>query len=47
MTILLTAVFAGKMERHKEVLKQLEEEADELIDVLQNATESAKLEIRT
>ena len=37
---------AGKMERHREVLKQLEEEADELIDVLQNTTESAKLEIR-
>ena len=36
-----------KMERHREVLKQLEEEADELIDVLQNTTESAKLEIRT
>ena len=38
---------AGKMERHREVLKQLEEEADELIDVLQNTTESTKLEIRT
>lgn len=38
---------AGKMERHREVLKQLKEEADELIDVLQNTTEHAKLEICT
>ena len=36
----------GKMERHREVLKQLEEEADESIDALQNTTENAKLEIR-
>ena len=38
---------AEKMERHREVLKQVEEEADELIDVLQNTTECAKLEICT